>query len=124
QEVNKKCMLLSCKGYLNKDMECSYCSTIFCKLCENEKKKDHVCKVEDIESLKYVNSINKCPHCLTPIEKSQGCNTMKCTKCHEAFIYNHEDNIGIKGGGGNNHNANIMKGNNDFYNIYKNEINL
>lgn len=121
EELKRKCMILTCKGYLNENFECSLCRTIFCSKCENKKNENHSCKEEDIESMNFINSINRCPHCYTPVEKSSGCNSMTCTKCHKSFTYDHNSNIGKSSEFGNDHNQNFNEKTN-FVQIYEKEI--
>ena len=107
----KKCINSFCiKGLLIlnsdediKEYECNHCKTIFCTDCEKEKKYGHLCKKDDIDSLKYLNNMKKCPECHIKVEKSEGCNTMTCTNCKTNFSYD----TGLKMDYGNNHNANI-----------------
>jgi hypothetical protein len=76
-----------CNGKMNQDFECLKCSTKFCKSCEKVLKENHVCKKEDIESLKLISSIPKCPKCNIAIERSEGCNGMTCASCKTTFDY-------------------------------------
>ena len=82
-----RCMLSYCNGTLNDDFKCSKCDTQFCKDCERKKNVDHVCKESDLESMKFMGTIGKCPSCKIPIEKSQGCRSMKCASCGTMFDY-------------------------------------
>lgn len=92
EEESKKsyriCMNLSCKGYLDSEFVCGDCDTKFCKKCENVFETDHVCKNEDIESIKSLNLMTKCPNCHVPIFRYEGCNHMTCAKCGQNFAYN------------------------------------
>ncbi len=84
---NRVCMNSHCDGKLNKEFECMKCLTVFCQDCEKIKKKGHACKKEDIESMKLIATIMKCPKCSVPIERSEGCNGMTCASCKETFDY-------------------------------------
>lgn len=84
---NKNCMNSHCNGKLNEKFECFKCSTKFCKECEKIIKENHVCKVEDVESLKLISAIPKCPNCGIAIERSEGCNGMTCAHCKTSFDY-------------------------------------
>jgi len=87
---NRMCMNSHCNGKMNQTdthFECLKCSTKFCKDCEKVLKENHVCKPEDIESLKLISLIPKCPKCHVAIEKSEGCNGMTCASCQTTFDY-------------------------------------
>jgi hypothetical protein len=84
---NRMCMNSHCNGKMNQDFECLKCSTKFCKECEKVLKENHVCKKEDLESLKLISSIPKCPKCNIAIERSEGCNGMTCASCQTTFDY-------------------------------------
>lgn len=94
------CMNLVCKGSLNKDLICMTCSTEFCKLCEKIKRNSHKCNQEDVDSVKAISEIIKCPNCGLPIFKSEGCNDMTCASCHQNFKYS--DGKASKTGSHNN----------------------
>jgi len=85
--ANRLCMISHCNGKLAANFECLKCSTKFCKLCEKILKENHICSENDVESLKLISQIIKCPNCLIPIEKSQGCNNMTCASCKTNFLY-------------------------------------
>lgn len=86
-KINRLCINSQCHGKLNSNFECVLCSTKFCKKCERSIKKDHICNNEDIQSLEIISGIMKCPNCLSKIERSEGCNTMKCIQCMSVFDY-------------------------------------
>jgi hypothetical protein len=87
---NRMCMNSHCNGKMNQEnnyFECMKCSTKFCKECEKNLTESHVCKKEDIDSLKLISSIPKCPKCNIAIERSEGCNGMTCASCQTVFDY-------------------------------------
>ena len=84
---NRMCMNSHCNGKMNQDFECLKCSTRFCKECEKIMNENHVCKKEDIDSLKLISNIPKCPKCNIAIERSEGCNGMTCASCQTTFDY-------------------------------------
>ena len=100
---DKKCINLSCRGFLDENYKCTLCDSIFCKECEEIKKDNHKCKESIIESMKFINNMIKCPNCKIPIEKSSGCNYMRCVNCKTNFMYD----TGAEGGSGNMHNTDL-----------------
>ncbi len=84
---NRMCMNSHCNGKMDQNFTCIKCSTKFCKECEKVLKENHICKKEDIESLKLISSIPKCPKCNIAIERSEGCNGMTCASCQTSFDY-------------------------------------
>jgi len=119
-----KCMNLMCKGYLDCDYKCMICDTEFCKDCEAILSENHECKKEDLETMNLINEFIKCPKCLLPVEKSSGCDSMKCSSCGENFYYS----TGKSGGAGNSHNSKIFMRENvsitSEYYKYLNKMNL
>jgi hypothetical protein len=106
EESNKSrrtCMNLMCNGSLDDNFVCLTCGTRFCKDCEVLLRPGHVCRPEDVESVKEVNQMVRCPNCMLPVIKADGCNFMRCSNCNENFLYD----SGKKGGGGNSHNASV-----------------
>jgi hypothetical protein len=88
KKTNKKCPNSLCySGILDVDFTCLSCSQQFCKKCEVKKEENHVCKNEDIETLKLVDNMVKCPKCKLPVVKSYGCHNMTCSICKTNFDY-------------------------------------
>lgn len=89
-KTNKKCPDVLCySGMLDIDNVCLSCSQKYCKTCEIKIKTDeeHVCKNEDIESLKEIEKLVKCPKCKLPVIRSYGCNNITCSICNTNFDY-------------------------------------
>ena len=86
----KPCGKNECKGYVNKsDNTCELCKTVYCSKCMEEKCEDHVCKVEDIQTVKLLRKDTKnCPSCATLIHRISGCPDMFCVNCNTAFNWN------------------------------------
>jgi len=109
KQKQRKCMREICKGFLNElgdNFECDVCKIKYCKKCEskinNEETQVHICKKEEIESLDEMKTYIKCPNCILPVVKSEGCNNMTCSICKTNFCYitgviikdgNHDDTI-------------------------------
>lgn len=104
KKLKRKCMRITCRGYLDDNLKCNYCFSKFCDKCEKVKEKNHVCKEENVESINLIKSMIKCPKCGIAVEKSEGCNSMRCSNCQTNFEYT----TGNEGGGGNSHNQSIM----------------
>ena len=83
----RSCLRTGCKGKLNEALECALCSSKFCKYCELKIKPNHICKDEDVETVKMLAAEVKCPTCFMPINKTVGCNHMVCSNCHTRFDY-------------------------------------
>lgn len=123
--TRRKCFNILCNaGILIVNEEgnynCSCCNFTYCVNCEEEKKKDHVCKQEDIDSLNAISKMVKCPKCKLAIEKSQGCNSMRCSSCNTNFDYM----TGGEGGHGNGHNKNIDTSSNFLQKITTGDENI
>jgi len=97
---NKVCFNMTCNGFLDGDYECMTCITRFCKICETKLKESesHKCKEDDIESVKMISKMIKCPNkkCALPVFKDEGCDSIKCSNCGTNFLYS----TGKEGGHG------------------------
>jgi hypothetical protein len=98
------CPFDDCRGLIDsKKFKCSICSGKICKKCrisisrdnlvekteDKPQKYRHVCKPEDIESVKLIKQDSKvCPKCSTNIFRISGCTQIWCTQCHIAFDWN------------------------------------
>jgi len=89
------CQNNSCGGILGKKGVCLSCGFVSCKKCSiftesnlPTKESGHECKVEDLETCKFLKSVGKdCPKCFTHIVKASGCDTMFCIVCKTFFDY-------------------------------------
>ncbi len=68
---------------------CDSCKIQVCTLCIEERKPNHECNKEVLETLKHIHATcETCPKCQAVIEKeSGGCDQMFCTKCHTTFSW-------------------------------------
>lgn len=81
-----KCKNSLCTGYVNSYYTCNLCDKTYCKDCEELKNEDHKCNSMIVLNLKLIKeTYKKCPFCFTYIEKSFGCNDMKCIHCGAYF---------------------------------------
>lgn len=87
KDSNTKCFMATCTGKLDTSFTCLLCESKFCKECEQIKDDNHTCKEEDINSVKFVESLVKCPKCVLPVTKSYGCDNMTCSICKTNFSY-------------------------------------
>lgn len=90
----RRCIGVLCKGIMLETpsvngmiYKCEICFTEFCKECEIAISNTHICKEDDVESVKAVNSMIKCPTCALPVIKSVGCNHITCAICRTNFDY-------------------------------------
>ena len=65
------------------------CESTYCKDCEKKIVGDikHECKQEDLDSVKFVNSLVKCPRCDIAVIRSFGCDNITCSHCGTNFHY-------------------------------------
>lgn len=95
QDSYIKCADSNCRGYVNVNSEnyrCQLCSIKMCKRCrlqiivDDDNNHHHVCDEDIVKTVELIKTKTKpCPACLTPIQRSVGCNTMFCTACNTGF---------------------------------------
>jgi len=89
-KFKRKCTVSDCPGWLTSGWKCGLCENFTCPDCYIVKGKDknceHICKPEDIETVKLLKeNVKPCPKCGEGVEKNGGCNVMFCTSCHTGF---------------------------------------
>jgi len=87
---SRRCINFVCKGKMIQEKnlwKCLICKGKFCLACEMLYKIGHVCRETDVESVKAIQSMVKCPKCKCPAVKSQGCNSITCAICRTNFDY-------------------------------------
>lgn len=105
KKIFKACIDSACKGY-SKNGTCMVCGKSTCMTCGEESKPGHVCRPEDIETMKTIAlSSKQCPNCPTMIYKIEGCDQMFCTACNTVFSWN----TGEAQRGGTVHNPHAIK---------------
>lgn len=86
-----RCFNSICDGFLNQknsNLTCVICEDTFCIYCHKFKKSMvHECNIEDINSVKLLQSMTKCPKCNIPVEKTYGCNNATCPNCKTNFCF-------------------------------------
>lgn len=87
KSASRSCMISYCDGKLDSEMVCIKCETSFCKRCEKMLLDGHKCKIEDIESVSFVNALIRCPKCKLPVQKKDGCRSITCAVCGTNFDY-------------------------------------
>lgn len=122
QITKKSCFNILCKGSLDSRYHCYLCGCQYCNNCEMKKEDNHKCNKIDLDSLDIISNMIKCPKCLIPIEKSEGCNDMTCSSCQTNFCYRTGEIIKH----GNNHNVKININSNKvelLSNLYQDKYN-
>ena len=85
----RKCPIENCKGFLSSQWKCELCDKSICSKCNEEKKDEHECDQQNVETMKLIKKDTKpCPKCGTLINKASGCSQMWCPSCHSAFNWN------------------------------------
>jgi hypothetical protein len=84
------CPVSGCIGFIRENWKCNICEIKICRSCKEIKTKneagEHECDPEILESVKLIaKNSKKCPNCIIPIQKSEGCNQMWCTNCRIFF---------------------------------------
>lgn len=87
-----RCSNELCRGFLSSRWKCNLCETWTCPDCHvnigTHDNKEHVCKKEDVETVKLIKNDSKpCPKCGVIIFKIVGCDQMFCTQCHTPFSW-------------------------------------
>lgn len=86
-----KCPKENCNGFIEDKWACGICGDKICSKCMMPSSKDHKCKEEDVESVKYLRAQSQagetkpCPACRTLVSKVSGCYQMWCVSCHTFF---------------------------------------
>jgi hypothetical protein len=88
-KIVKNCFNLFCVGKLDENNKCLICEKMFCNDCEKGLKKDgqHQCNPDDVATVKFVESLVKCPKCFLPVTRSFGCNFITCSVCKTNFDF-------------------------------------
>lgn len=111
------------------NFECLLCDSVFCGQCEakiscpqgasSSLSCPHVCKKEDLASIKELQSEKKCPKCQVSIFKFSGCNMMTCPVCKYHFLYDSGEEIAF----GNKHNKEVtLHTNYSLLTLYEREL--
>lgn len=93
----RKCPFSECRGFLSSQYKCGICENYTCNDCmevigphsKREEGCNHVCKQENIETVKMLAKDTKpCPRCGEMIFKISGCSQMFCTTCTAVWNWN------------------------------------
>ena len=67
-------------------LRCSECALLICVACDSVRATGaHACKAEDVETVKTLNEITKCPKCGVAATKGEGCVFVTCPFCNINF---------------------------------------
>lgn len=73
---------------------CTACNKKKCVTCHEAKDEDHVCREEDIATMKLIKGDSKpCPQCRAMIHRTEGCPQMFCVNCFTFFDYRNGDKL-------------------------------
>lgn len=80
----------TCRGFVEESgsnvLQCGICDITLCVRCREIYSTDHSCNPDIVRTIKVMDKETKrCPSCMVPIFKSNGCDQMWCTFCHIAF---------------------------------------
>ena len=83
------CPAGDCRGFVTSaENTCGLCRVLVCTKCEIIKTDRHICKPEDVETVKAKKRETKpCPKCHASIYKIEGCDQMWCTQCKTPFSW-------------------------------------
>jgi hypothetical protein len=87
------CPGADCRGFVafkfGEASRCGTCKKRVCVRCrEFADSDDHACVASTLESIRAIAEETKpCPTCRSPIQKSVGCDHMKCTNCGANFLW-------------------------------------
>ena len=80
-----------CSGRISKATGfCDSCSLKSCKTCQElirGPSSRHECIAENVSSVNLKKNLVKCPSCLAPTVKEEGCRHVVCSVCHTSFDY-------------------------------------
>jgi hypothetical protein len=87
------CPIELCRGFVEESLSstsntlrCGICDITLCIHCRERYTIEHKCNNDTIRTIKLVEKETKrCPSCMVPIFKINGCDQMWCTSCHIAF---------------------------------------
>lgn len=91
----RRCMNLSCDGFLGENRTCLRCDTVFCERCEEPTSTSigingvHVCNEDNVATVNVKKTMGACPKCGIPVEKIAGCRHVTCPgpTCKTKFDY-------------------------------------
>lgn len=84
------CQVLMKPPWFSSWAKCGECDSRFCIHCKKDSHGKSIClasKKENFSELKKMCKLRECPKCLTPIERTEGCNNMLCSKCKTKFCW-------------------------------------
>ena len=87
--ILQKCPSTNCNSYIiGSTMFCQKCNIKFCEKCNEPETPTHVCDEATIKCVIEIKANSKpCPNCYIRIQKSEGCDHMRCTNCSTFFSY-------------------------------------
>ena len=94
----KNCGALSRRPWLRRFAKCGRCGKEFCKECRRSSHEFGVClasREDNFQQLRASFKLRNCPHCSTPIERTEGCDHMHCRQCLTHFCWLCGDRIYI-----------------------------
>lgn len=102
----KRCVSFICNGKLldhNDCLKCTKCGLLVCKDCDVVRSEEHTCDPDNVENVKILNKIAKCPNCNVPATKGEGCIFITCPYCKVNF----NSSSGVRTGHGGHNDGKI-----------------
>ena len=100
QQYRIPCSTMGCRGIVEEvgsdhtRMMCGICLIVICFKCRESYADAHQCNTDTVRTITLLDKETKrCPSCMIPIFKINGCDQMWCTSCHITFDWKTGDRV-------------------------------